>query len=242
MTISSEDALLTARAQGFFEMADKDKAGRSAEKKFEVIINGERFSVDDPVVEGRKLLRLGGFNPADEHVLIQILRPGTQSIGLDEEVSVDEPGREEFRAFASDRTFSFTVDEVGYEWGAGKIDGAELRDVSGVADGMALILEGEDEPDQVIEDDTIVNLAERGTEHIRTGKRLVTVYYKDDPFELERGTYTGAQLAATFNVPAGYILDFVQPDGQFDEVTADERVHIKEGMHFVSHPPSGQSS
>lgn len=223
-------------------MADKDKAGQSGKGKFEIIINGKRLSTGDPVTEGRKLLHLGGYDPVDEHVLIQILRPGARSIGLDEEVRLDEPGREEFRAFASDRTFSFTIDEVGYEWGVAKITGAELRDISGVADGKVLLLEREDEPDVIIEDDAVVDLAARGTEHIRSGKRLVTVYYKDDPFELERGIYTGAQLAAIFKVPAGYILDLVQEDGQFDEIGPDERVRVKEGRHFVSHPPSGQSS
>lgn len=231
----------TRARKGFF-MTDKAKAGPSGKDKFNIIINGRPLSTGDPVTEGRKLLHLGGFDPADEHILIQFLQPGSRSIGLDEEVRLDEPGREEFRAFISDRAFSFTIDEVGYEWGAARITGAELRDLCGVADGKVLLLEHEDEPDQIIEENAVVDLAVRGTEHFRTGKRLVTVYYKDDPFELERGVYTGAQLAAIFNVPAGYILDLVQEDGEFDEIGPDERIRIREGRHFVSHPPSGQSS
>ena len=210
--------------------------------KYRFTVNGVAHATQDAIKEGRALLHIAGFDPADDHILIAILRPGTRSIGLDEEVPLDAPGKEEFRAFVSDRTFSFTIDEVGYEWGASKITGAELHAISGVANGRVLILEHEDQPDQIIEENDVVDLAARGTEHIRSGKRTVTVYYKDDPFELERGVYTGAQLAAIFQVPAGYILDLVQDDGAFDEIGPDERIRVREGRHFVSHPPHGQSS
>ena len=89
-----------------------------------------------------------------------------------------------------------------------------------------------------------MDLAARGTEHIYTEKRLITVYYKDDPFELERGRYTGAQLATKFSVPSGYVLDLVKPDGRlWARSSRPESVEkVREGMHFVSHPPCGQSS
>lgn len=81
-----------------------------------------RLSFGDPVVEGRKILRESELESPDEFVLVELQRPGTRSIGLDEEVDLREPGRENFRAFRSDRLFTFTVDQRGYEWGAATIN------------------------------------------------------------------------------------------------------------------------
>lgn len=213
----------------------------SGKQRFAFIVNGERYETRDPVLQGRDVLQKAGFTPPSDHVLIQLTRPGSVSKGLDEDIELSEPGREEFRAFHGDRTFSFTVDERGYEWGAPTITEPELRDVTGTPEGKVLIVEHEDEPDEVLEPDAVIDLAERGTERLRTGKRTVTVYYGDDPFELERRVYTGAELAGIFGVPTGYQLDLVTPD-DFEEVGPDRRVKVREGMRFVSHPPCGQSS
>lgn len=135
-------------------------------------------ATNDRIVDGRKIMRLGDIEPADDHVLIEVKRPGSRSVGLDEDVDLGEPGREEFWAFASDRVFNFTVDRLGYEWGAARISEPELRDIAGVPEGKVLVLEREDEPDDVIEPDQIVDLGERGTEHIRIEKHPDTFEIK----------------------------------------------------------------
>jgi hypothetical protein len=213
----------------------------SGNDRFDFLVEGSRYTTKDPILQGRDILQKAGLSPASEYVLIQLTRPGTRSVGLDEDVDLSEPGKEEFRAFASDRTFTFTVDERGYEWGAGTIGEPELRDITGTPDGRVLIFEHEDAEDEFLAADDIVNLAERGTEHLRTGKRLVTVFYADTPFELERRVYTGRELSAIFAVPANYLLDLVKPN-DFDEIGPHRRVKVREGMRFVSHPPGGQSS
>lgn len=214
----------------------------SGNEHFAFTVNGARCKSHDAVKVGRQLLQTAGFNPASEFVLIQVMRPGSKSIGLDEEVDLREAGREEFRAFPSDRVFSFTADEIGYEWGARAITEEDLRDITGTPPGKRLVLDRDDEEDDVVEPGSTVDLDERGTEHLYTEKRTVTVYYADDPFELERGRYTGAQLAKKFGVPAGYVLDLVKPDNHFQEIKPGDTLKIREGMCFVSHPPCGQSS
>lgn len=208
---------------------------------YRFVVNGQSFETRDQIEEGRDILQLAGFTPASDHILIELTRPGARSVGLDEEVDLGDPGREEFRAFNGDRTFSFTVDERGYEWGAPTITEPGLRDVTGTHENKVLIVEHEDEPDEVLEPDAVINLAKRGTERLRTGKRTVTVYYGDDPFELESRVYTGTELVGIFGVPSGYQLDLVTPD-DFEEIGPDRRVKVREGMRFVSHPPCGQSS
>ena len=49
-------------------------------------------------------------------------------------------------------------------------------------------------------------------------------------------------LCAIFGVPAQYILDLVKPNGDFEEIGQDQPLRVKDGMHFVSHPPRGHSS
>jgi hypothetical protein len=204
-------------------------------------INGEKFSARDAVRDGRQLLQMTGFIPPSDHVLIEITRPGAKVIGLDEELYLRSPDREEFWAFLSDREFNFTVDEVGYVWGAPTISEEMLRAITKTPADKELVLERKGGEDEVIKPGTNVDLATRGTEHIYTEARLITVYYADDPYELERGTYTGAKLMGIFPVPTGYVLDLVLP-GEFKEIGPNDKVKLREGMHLVSHPPCGQSS
>ncbi|MGJ4891202.1 multiubiquitin domain-containing protein [Bradyrhizobium sp. HKCCYLRH3099] len=210
--------------------------------QFSYTINGNHHQTGDRIQDARKLLRSSGFDPADDHVLIELLRPGSRSVGLDEDVALAGERGKEFRAFLIDRTFNFTVDEVGYAWGSPTIAEPEMRDIACVPDGKALVLDRQDEADLILHEHATIDLAARGTEHLRTQNRTVTVFYKEKPYELRPGNYTGAQLAAVFGVPNQYILDLVTQDGEFKEIAPNQSVHIKDDMHFVSHPPCGQSS
>jgi len=140
--------------------------------KITVAYDGIETELDlrDPMADARKILRSAGLEPPDGYVLIELQKPGARSVGLDEDVDLREPGRERFQAFLSDRLFTFTIDQRGYEWGAVNISEPELRDIAGVPEDKVLVLEREDEPDDVIEQDQLVDLAVRGTERIRTDK------------------------------------------------------------------------
>lgn len=140
----------------------------SGKHRYVFNVNGTRVVTRDPVLTGREMLALAGLNPASEHILILLEAPGTRSIGLDEKVDLSEPGRETFRAFASDRSFAFTIDERGYEWGAPSIAEADLRLMSGTPETKDFVLERKGEPDRPINEGDTVDLAERGTEHFRT--------------------------------------------------------------------------
>jgi hypothetical protein len=73
------------------------------------------------------------------------------------------------------------------------------------------------------------------------GHDKVVVFYTADKtkFELEPGTYTIDQLKTKFGVQAGYVLElFIQ--GHFEELAGP--IVLKNGMHFNSFVPVGQSS
>lgn len=125
----------------------------------------------DRTIDGRKLLRDARLEPPDDYVLIELTSPGTRSSGLDEDIDLTTNLNKRFRAFLSDRIFTFTVVERGYEWGAANISEAELRLITGVPADADLVLEREDQPDEVIAKGSTLDLAERGTEHISIRKR-----------------------------------------------------------------------
>ena len=73
--------------------------------EFVISVNGVEAKFADPVPDGGQILGESGFLPAADHVLIQLLRHGTRSIGLDESVDLRQKGTEAFRAFKSDPRF-----------------------------------------------------------------------------------------------------------------------------------------
>lgn len=219
-------------------MADPENNG-----PFKATINGEVHEFRDPVPSTRQVLDTANFRPADECVLVQVFAHGSRAIGLDETVDLRDPGIEAFWAFKSDRVFRFTVDERGFDWGAPVIDEPMLRNIAHVKEDEVLILQREDEPDRELGPDDKVRLADAGTEHLVTRKRLVTVYYgaDDEVFKLKPGIYTTEQLIAIFPVPEGYLLNLLE-NGVLVTLKPHQKTHLKDGMHFYSQPPGGGSS
>ena len=185
------------------------------------------------------MLAVAGQEPVDEHILIQVVRPGSRSVGLDERVKELRPERNEFYAFRSDRVFNFTVDERGYEWGEARIAEARVRDLAGISDDTVLILKRKGEPDLELDEGSELELASAGVEHLRTAKGLVTVSYNGADVQIARGTYTTEQLKAIFGVEPGYELDIME--GQhLRTLKPGEKIKVRNGLKFISQVPCGR--
>lgn len=208
---------------------------------FVATINDFEFRFSDPVPDGGQILSEAGFLPAADHVLIQLLRHGTRSVGLDEPIDLRQQGAEAFRAFRSDRVFRFTIDGRGYEWGNGKIAEPELRRIAGVGADDVLVLE-QDDQDIDLNTGDAVRLGESGTEHLRTAKRLVTVYLDGVERKIPRGAYTTEDLIRVLGVESGYVLNVVNAQGQLVTLEPGQPTRVKEGMKFFSQVPCGGSS
>lgn len=209
--------------------------------RYKVTVSSSEYTFDDPILQGRQLLSSAGYDPADEHVLIQLLKHETRSISLDESVDLRADGIEAFRAFRSDRVFRFTLNERGCEWGAAAITESELRAIAKAGEGEVLVLDRTDEESKDLAPDDEVVLAEAGTEHIRTAKRLVTVFFKNKPIELPREVYTTEQLIGLFPIEEGYLLNLKDGDDLIP-LNPGEHIRLKEGMYFYSQVPGGGSS
>jgi hypothetical protein len=88
----------------------------------------------------------------------------------------------------------------------------------------------------------VLDLAHAGTEHLHTEKRLVTVFFENEPREIPRGVYTTEKLKSIFEVQDGYGLEFINHEGQLTPLKPGEKLRVKEGMRFFEQVPCGGSS
>jgi Multiubiquitin len=208
---------------------------------FVVEVNRTDVHLADPVPQAQQILCSAGFEPADDHVLIQVLHHETRAIGLDETVDLRVAGKKSFRAFRNDRIFRFTIDGRGYDWGSATIDIAELRVLSGIKDDLELILDRED-AECILQPGCDIDLSQPGTEHIRSVSRLITVYLNGEKKEIPRGVYTTEQLITALHVEPGYLLNLLDDDGQLITLKPGEKLRVKEDMKFFTQVPCGASS
>ena len=212
-----------------------------SDRKFVVSVDDVQLQLADPVLDGRRILDEAGFRPAEDYVLIQLLLPGTRSVGLDESVDLRQKGSEAFRAFKSDRIFRFTIDDRGYEWGVAKITEPELRRIAVADDDGTLVLECDGKAIELAADD-IVELEKTGTERLRIIELVTVTLNNEVEKKIPSGTYTTEDLIRILGVEAGYVLDVLDEQGNLDPLQPEQMVQIKAGMKFFSHVPAGGSS
>jgi hypothetical protein len=210
--------------------------------RFSAAINGQTIQFDDPVPDARQILNAANYTPPDECILIQVFAHGARAIGLDETVDLRKHGIEAFWAFRADRIYRFTVEERGFDWGDAKITEPVLRAIAHVNEDEVIILERKEQPDQELGPQDEVRLSDTGTEHLRVEKRLVTVFFKNEKFQIARGVYTTEQLIALFPIEPGYLLNLKSEDGELVTLTPGQKIVVKNGMHFYSQVPGGGSS
>jgi len=209
--------------------------------KFFTTVNDIAVKFSDATPKGGRIIDKTDFKPVSDHLLIQLMRRGTRSIGLDETVDLTAPGTEAFRAFKSDRIFRFTLNDHGYEWGARKLPEPELRVIGRVHDDEVVIRDRDGEEVELKPGD-VLDLGEAGTEHLHTEKRLITVFFENAPREIKRGVYTTEQLKVLFGVQEGYVLEVINEEGNLEELKPGKKLRVKEGMRFFEQVPCGGSS
>jgi hypothetical protein len=67
---------------------------------------------------------------------------------------------------------------------------------------------------------------------------LVRIFMNDQPFELPKGHYTGSELKARTNVPAGDLLYRIKGHHR-EEIGDNQSVEIHRDEHFVAVPRHG---
>ena len=226
--------------------SDQAQRGRT----FKVQIGDADFdfatvAFDDAKVTGAQVCMAAGRHPVEEYVVLRHLGTGElESLRPTETSDLDKNKISRFFVVEGGDTHRFFVEGLSMEWPRNKLIAWQIKFLAGAGDDQALSLERPG-VDQVFVDDDEVDIGGGGVERfkLRHRKKTVTVIYGGDvEFELERRIYTTEELMAVFGVPAGYKLDIIGIDGVFREMAPGERLKVKDGMEFASHPPVGQSS
>jgi hypothetical protein len=133
-------------------------------------VNGIDVEFPDDVVTGREALTRSGNTPASEHQLILVRDRRTRLIGTDDEINLKKDKGGALRAFLSDRSYGFTVDEVGQVWGAEEMEVDEFLSIWPPRDGYHWVLERDDEPDTVLVPGGLLSFGENGVEDVVSRK------------------------------------------------------------------------
>lgn len=216
------------------------REARVGDKEFEFTT----VTFDDPRVTAAQVAMAVGKHPVEDHVVLVVTKTGElETLRPTETTELAKDGSTMLFVVKGDLTFRFFVEGLAMEWPFRTLLAWQIKSLAGAGGDQALVLERPG-VDEEFDDDDEVEIGESGTERfkLRKRKRTVTVRYGETSFELERGVYSTEQFIALFGVPAGYLLDFVEQSGVFREMAAGERLKVKDGMEFASHPPVGQSS
>lgn len=214
-------------------------------RDFPLTVNGRPFSIGDDDPSGRDLRSVARLDPASAWILIQIRDRGATSVGLDDKISLRKGETAVFRAFESDRLFSFTLVERGWEWGAETILESELRQYGEIADDHDIVLDKAH--DQVIERGAVIPLTDKGAEQFitrPTPPREVTIRVNGRKRTVPAGLISYATVVGLAfpdvvpNPDVIYTVGFrhggsAHPEGS---LVAGQSVEVREGMIFVATP------
>jgi len=218
-------------------------------KVFKVAISDETFTFktftfEDAEITAAQIAEAVGAPPVTQFRILQQLTSGAVETKRPTELAdLREAGVERFFVIRGDRTYDFTIDGLSLEWPLAEITGSHLRVLARATDRQDLVRVTA-EGFKAVAGGDVVSLDSAEAEEFRLveRKQTVTIFYREDPFVVERRRWSTEELMALFEVKAGYKLDLIQPDGEFKEMKPNEAIEVREGMEFTSHVPSGQSS
>ncbi|HBK07621.1 MAG TPA: hypothetical protein DDZ81_17510 [Acetobacteraceae bacterium] len=177
-------------------------------------VNGAPIRFNEAIVTGRDALTAAGLVPASEHQLILVRGGRTHLIGTDDKLDLRAEVGGQLRGFPSDRSFGFTVNEIGEVWGTGDMDVDELLSIWPAPEGHYWVLERADEPDTILCPGGIVCFEPGGVEHIVSrphhgpDKVLVTVITTAGTFPAEGANrYRSSEIIADILAMAAKKLD-----------------------------------
>jgi len=168
-----------------------------SEHQYFCLINHQKVETTDRTPTPAQLLAQGGFEPADDYILILRTEHGTRSLTSDD--AIDLHGAEkEFFAFRSGTAYQITVNEHTIIWGEERIEIPELRRVANVPDDHELIWIREDQSNDILPEQGYFPLNGQGVEHLRTrvrpDKPLYEYFVGSTEYTTHEEQLSGAQI------------------------------------------------
>ncbi|WP_218667941.1 multiubiquitin domain-containing protein [Sphingopyxis sp. KK2] len=208
-----------------------------SDERFRYTVDGKPHGTNDKIELGDQIRATAGLTPTSEFVLIQIVDGVACSIGLEDTVTFEKGQTAVFLSFRSDRIFTFSVDERGWEWGAPAIAAVDILRYAGLPDDFELILDSAG--DSVIPHDGEVNLDRPGVERVRSREaKTVTIKVNGRSRTVEKRPHSYREIAAIaypnpdfdkFNYTITYLHGVHSAEGDLVE---GETIKVKNGMVF----------
>ncbi len=206
-------------------------------KKYKFTVDGAQLASDDDVVDGGQIREIAGLVPASDFVLIQIVDGTGRSIGLEDEVRLEDDGDAVFISARGDRVYTFTVNERGWEWGAATITAADIFRYANIDDDLELILDSAG--DAVIPSDGEVTLSEEGVERIRSrDAKTVVIKVNGRSRTVPKRKHTYREIALIAYPDADfenfkYTITYLKGVGDAEgDLVEGEKIMVKNGMVF----------
>jgi hypothetical protein len=209
----------------------------------QLTINGQQFEWPHEFATGLELKTLASI-PTETELFLSVQRPWEdEPISNTDRVNLARP---EIEHFYIKKKLLFTIEGNKFEWHKQYITGFDIRKL-GTADADSVILLSIQRPweDEVIADDTRVDLARPGIENFHFRKKgegiLVGIEINDVSYKVKRGKYTVAEIKKIGNLPLEYELEEVI-QGKLTPLKDDATVLIKGCEIFFGHVRDGSSS
>ncbi|WP_374650110.1 multiubiquitin domain-containing protein [Dongia sp.] len=230
MTIAdtAENPATTARSSFTAQIADESFQFRDVE-------------FDDRKVTGAQIAAAAGAYLATDYVvLLHLLNHEIETVRPNELVDLQIGPR--LFVIKGDGTERFFVDGLALEWPRKSLTGGGIKFLAGKDEDLDLLLEREDQPDKVIDDDDEVRIGAPGVEkfHTRPAQVKVTIIVntRPKPWTKKRISFAEVVALAYPTPPAGE--NIVYTVGYFDgpphrpegSLTDGESVRVRDQMVF----------
>jgi hypothetical protein len=154
------------------ETALKSSATRHQIDVADLTLNFRPVYIDDLTPTGAQLAAAAGFKSPEGVTVMQFLGNGElEDIRPTETVDLRHAeGR--FVIVESDRSYRWAIDRERFDWPARVVSGGAVRKLGNVPADKAIYLERREEPDRLIEDQTLIDLDAPGVESFISRKRI----------------------------------------------------------------------
>jgi len=215
----------------------------TATNGLQIIIEDRHFQWGSQYILGRQVRELYGVSQ-DVELFLAIKKPWEDELIRDEDkVNLARPGIERFYF---KHILLITINDKKYKWYEQYITGAQLRVLGGIPENQDIFLSvSKPWVDELISNDTKVDLARPSIEHFYSKERehdvYVTIKVNDKEKKILAGIRTVAEIKAAGGVPSAYELEQLI-DGRLTPLADDAQLEIKGGEQFFGHCRDGSSS
>jgi hypothetical protein len=224
-------------------MENLERAGqRPAENKLPLKIEGKEFDWSHQYITGLQVKELCCAGEG-ARVFLGIEKPWEdETVADDDRVDLARPGIEQFYL---KYVLPIIINGKEYEWDKQYITGAEVRQLAMTgADSLLYLAIKKPWEDELVGDDTLVDLARPGIEQFFTKTepvQLVTIKVDHIDRLIEPGERTVAEIKKVGEVTPGYELDELIGN-ELVPLKNDAIICIKGGEQFLSRVKDGTSS